>query len=456
MKTVKGLARMFALSLIVCSLYACGALRRQPAATATTAPTKAIPSATATLPRAQSGQAQEYLQVFEEVWSTVNATFYDEDFGGVDWDAMHEQYAPLIGAAADDQTFYQLLNQMLWELGVSHFGVLTMEMWTTAEPVTFGKGETGMDVRLVDEQALVTRVKPGSPAAEAGMRPGYIIQSIEGMPVDEMMRVVQDYLPPPYNPAGRLDGLMLYLLGRLYGEPGSCVQLTYLDEMDDEQTKCIERIQRPREVEMSGLPLPPFHLEFESGYLEGGIGYLRFNTFHLNLLPEMIAAVAAMQDAPGMIIDLRGNPGGEPDVADQLAAQFLVGAQGFGSFKIRSGVIPRMVNGVNRYSGPLVILVDYLSYSGSEYFSAGMQGLGRAVIIGERTPGGASGMNLKILSNGAVLGYNVFAILGPDGSMVEGRGIIPDVPATLERSELLAGVDGQLQAALYFLNGSQR
>ena len=61
-----------------------------------------------------------------------------------------------------------------------------------------------------------------------------------------------------------------------------------------------------------GFPLPPSYLEFESGRLESGIGYIRFNTFHPDLIPDMVEAVAALQDTPGIVIDLRGNPGGDP------------------------------------------------------------------------------------------------------------------------------------------------
>ena len=103
-------------------------------------------------------------------------------------------------------------------------------------------------------------------------------------------------------------------------------------------------------------------------------------------------AVAALRYPPGIIIDLAGNPGGDPSVAEQLAAQFVDGQVFFGNFNTRAGIMDRMVIGKNVYTGPLVILIDAMSFSASEHFSSGMQALGRAVVIGERTPGGASVM----------------------------------------------------------------
>jgi carboxyl-terminal processing protease len=419
--------------------------------TACKCPPTAIPTAVPTLtpaliPTPTVGNSQ-YLHVFEEVWSTVNETFYDPEFGGVDWAAIHDEYKPLIASAEDDGTFYQLLNQMLWELNVSHVGVGPIDAWPSVEPVVWGKGEIGLDVRLLDDQVVITRVEANSPSEKAGLKPGFVVQSIEGIPVEQILAEEDELLSPPHTDAGRIDILTRRLLGMIYGDPGTCVNLAYLDGMDDLHEGCIERIQRPREGYMGGV-FPPAYLEFESGRLESGIGYIRFNTFHEDLIPDMVAAVAELKDAPGIIIDLRGNPGGDPTTAEQLAAQFLNGDVSFGSFRIRNGSIPRSVTGTNVYTGPLVVLIDGMSFSGSEYFSSSMQTIDRAVIIGERSPGGLTGMNVESLSNGALLGYPVVQLVTSDGKVLEGYGVIPDITVTLDRSQLLEGFDAQLQAAI--------
>jgi carboxyl-terminal processing protease len=165
----------------------------------------------------------------------------------------------------------------------------------------------------------------------------------------------------------------------------------------------------------------------------------------------MVAAVSTMQAAHSMIIDLRGNPGGDPITVEQLAAQFLDGQVSFGSFRTRPETVERLVTGKKVYPGPLVILIDGLSYSGSEYFSSGMQALGRAVIVGERSPGGAIAMAVKALPNGAILGCPVAQLITVNGKVLEGLGVIPDIPVSLERSQLLKGIDAQLQAAIDYL-----
>lgn len=441
MKPRKIRQTMIMLGIFAWSVCACATLKFRTLEAGLTPTSLPVPESTLTL------RQSVYLEVFQAVWDTVNTNFYDPGFGGLDWEAVHAAYEPLVLAAEDDATLYQHLNRMLWELNVSHTGVGPVDIWPSVEPVVWKTGEIGIDVRLLEDQAVITRLEAGSPADVAGLRPGFVIQKIDEAPIPEIIASLEGNTAPPYNEQGQKDIITRHLLSLIYGQPGTCVTLAYLDEVDELQEECVERVAREREGYMGGV-LPPAYLEIESERLASGIGYIRFNTFHQDLIPDLVAAVAAMQNAPGIIIDLRGNPGGDPNTCEQLAAQFLEGQALFGNFKVRSGTIARLVTGENVYPGPLVILIDALSFSGSEYFSSGMQGLNRAVVIGERSPGGVTAMNVTTLPNGAILGFPVAQLLSKSGKVLEGYGVIPDITVTLRRSQLLEGIDAQLQAAI--------
>jgi carboxyl-terminal processing protease len=457
MKILKPFSTTALIILVALSLFDCTAPRTQQTArpigasgipTTVAAAIEPSPTALPTLTPTEDMGNEEYLEVFEATWNTVDQTFFDPDFGGLDWEAVHDDYEPLIAAAEDDETFYELLNQMLWELNVSHTGVGPVDMWPSIEPVGWAEGEIGIDVRLLDDRAVITRVEVESPAEGAGLRPGFVIRSIDGVFIEQIIADAQGHLTPPYNEQGRIDGLTRHILSLIYGDPETCVTLAYLDENDERHKQCIERIGRQRRAPMAGIPLPPAYLEFESGRLENGIGYMRFNTFHPDLILDLVEAVAALQDAPGMIVDLRGNPGGDGGTGERLAGQFLDARYSFGSLRTRTATSEWYVDGESVYAGPVVILIDALSYSCSEWFASGMQAVGRAVIIGERSPGGTTGMNARTLPNGAILGYPVGQLLAADGRVLEGYGVIPDIAVSLDRDQLLEGIDAQLQAGI--------
>jgi hypothetical protein len=141
--------------LVLC-LAGCGPGAAAPAATPTPAP-----AATATI---SPEIAAERLEILDIVWNTVNERFFDPEFNGVDWPAVYDEYRPQILAAADDRSFYVLLNQMCFELGVSHIAVLPPGS-TDIEPLLSAPATAGLHLRLIGGQAVITEVVEGSPAA---------------------------------------------------------------------------------------------------------------------------------------------------------------------------------------------------------------------------------------------------------------------------------------------------
>lgn len=103
------------------------------------------------------------------------------------------------------------------------------------------------------------------------------------------------------------------------------------------------------------------------------------------------------------------------------------------------------------YKGPVVVLMDVCSTSSSEYFAGSMQDIDRAVIIGERSPGYLLIANWKKLLNGASLMYAFAQPIMPDGQVIEGRGVVPDMEVRLDREALLEGTDTQLEAAVNYI-----
>ena len=378
-------------------------------------------------PDAAAGAHALRQKTFEKAWEIVRDKFYDPNFNGVDWNRMRERYAPLVAAVKSDEELYELLNRMLGELKVSHMGVVTPDALKqmTAPPVT-----TGLGLRNVEGRVVVARVLPGSSAEREGVRPGFAVERVGGAGVKD------------------LDDA----LGKLHGGPNTKVVVTFLDERDEAREVPLERVPLGRgEVERTkfggGLSL---YALFEARRLEGGIGYIRFTSFIPALNKKIQEAVASMLDAPGLVIDLRGNGGGDDSVAINLANQLFDKPTQLMVARTRKGDdLYYRTRPVKRpYLGPVVVLVDGGSGSASEQLTAGLQESGRAYVVGNVTAGDDMDAELEELPTGAYLIYAAGLPHTPKGAIVEGRGVKPDLEVNLTRAGLLQGFDAQLDAAL--------
>jgi carboxyl-terminal processing protease len=200
---------------------------------------------------------------------------------------------------------------------------------------------------------------------------------------------------------------------------------------------------------------PSQYTEFEARRLDNGIGYIRFNIFVAMMTPKIVEALRSMHDAPGIIFDLRGNPGGLGVMSYGIAGRLETRQISLGTMTMRSGynnfvVYPQP----NPFTGKVVVLIDGGSASTSEIFAAGLQEINRAVIVGERSAGAALPSVIEKLASGALFQYAIADFKTPKGNLVEGRGVIPDVEVKLSRTELLRGRDSQLEAAIGQINKS--
>jgi carboxyl-terminal processing protease len=103
------------------------------------------------------------------------------------------------------------------------------------------------------------------------------------------------------------------------------------------------------------------------------------------------------------------------------------------------------------FLGKVVILTDYGTGSTSEVFAAGLQELGRAVVIGRTSAGAVLPSVFEKLPTGAVFQYAVSDYRSPKNVLIEGRGVEPDKEVSITAADLLAGRDPQLEAAIKYI-----
>jgi carboxyl-terminal processing protease len=173
--------------------------------------------------------------------------------------------------------------------------------------------------------------------------------------------------------------------------------------------------------------------------LANEIVLISISEFSRGTARSMRSALAASgTERSGVILDLRGNPGGLIVEATDVAGAFLNGGIVVEFYK--PGKSPEIFNAIGDGDSktPLVVLVDRGTASAAEIVAAALQDRNRAVIVGERTFGKAAVQNLTELSNGAALELTIGYYLTPSGKRLEGQGLDPDILVSSNESKSVA------------------
>ncbi len=262
---------------------------------------------------------------------------------------------------------------------------------------------------------IVTPIE-GSPAANAGLRPGDIIIGVDG---------------------GTTYGLNITeLVLKIRGTAGTQVTLTIQREGESE----------PLEIAVTRAVINMPSVKWE---MKGDIAYIRIIEFREDTNEELnnVLSEIDMVLTKGIILDLRNNPGGIVTTVVDVASHF-----------IEKGIVITMIDNQGNQTSdavnpngiftdlPMVVLVNEYSASGSEVLAGALQDYERATIAGVTTYGKGS-YNITIpLEDGSSVYLTIGRWATPNGNLIEGKGIVPDY-------ELTQTGDEEIQWALDFLHG---
>jgi carboxyl-terminal processing protease len=387
-------------------------------------------------------------QVFEAVWNRINRSHFDPTFGGVNWPAMKKKYAPLVAKAKSNSELYALLTRLIGELKQSHFAILPPEAYSLRDAVgsaTRGEGVSGLTLGLIAGQPTVLAVASDSAGQSAGVLPGAIVEAADGKPLTALL----ERLTPEQRKSGYLPRALL--TRSLGGEEGQKRTLTLREPDGRLQEAVLTLGPSPKKLDNVLPGFPPFPAEVESKRLEGEVGYIRFSLFTGLLMDDLRKAFKEHSDSAGLIIDLRGNPGGLGPVTYAIAGMLSQNPGSLGTMKQRTVTIQfPILPQTPRYKGPVVVLTDELSASCSEILAGGLQELKRAIVIGRKTPGMVLPSAVDKLPGGVRLQYAFADFKTPKGVLLEGRGVTPDIPVTLTPQSLRTLGDPDIAAALTY------
>ena len=416
----------------------------------------------ATLPVA--AQNPSPVDTFDAAWTIVRDTHFDPRMNGVDWNAVRTELRPRALAATSPGDLRAVIREMLGRLGQSHFVLVPSSADSPRETPVDAGGDPGFDVRLVGRDMLVTSVDPAGGAMAAGVRTGWRLLTIDGAAVDQVLAKFDPATPP------RLLNLVAWRAVEtgLRGPAGSTARLTFDDGSGAPRQSSVARRPEMGEPVTIGN-LPTMHVRVESDRRRtpagGTAGVIRFNVWMPLVDSRVQRAVDEFRSADGIVIDLRGNPGGLAAMIMGISGHFLTERVPLGVMKTRDAELkfaanPRMVSAdglrVQPFGGPVAILVDAMSGSATECFAGGMQSIGRARVFGQTSMGQALPALFDKLPNGDLLIHAYGDFVTANGTRLEGRGVVPDEIVPLRREDLLAGRDATLDAALAWIDRSRK
>jgi carboxyl-terminal processing protease len=398
-----------------------------------------------------SAERQLAIDSFEKVWTTVRDTHWEKNPGGLDWQAIHEEFRPKVANARNMDGARAAMREMLSRLHQTHFAILSSDSYDAIQGDAEGPGSPGIDVRILDGQVVVVGVDPGSPAERAGVRPGWAIRSVNGKEIGPGIRALTK------DPSISELSVTRAALARLTGPLGGKIDVGFLDGSNRTVSMRLNLAQsRGTPTEFGNLPTQ--YVWFEAKKL-GQTGYVRFNLFLdvTRVMGSFAKAVGDCGKCDGLIVDLRGNPGGLGAMAMGMAG-YLVDKPGLrlGTMYMRGATLNFVINPRQpAFLGPVAVLIDAESASTSEIFAGGLQDLGRARVFGTRSAAAALPSLIEKLPNGDGFQYAIANYISEGGKALEGSGVRPDAEVRLTREALLAGRDPMADAAIDWIRSKR-
>jgi carboxyl-terminal processing protease len=389
----------------------------------------------------------EHLAAFDQIWTTVRDRHWDPTLHGVDWESAGRDLRPRVESAATDGEARAAMQALVERLGQTHFNVIPGELFDLLGEASREPGDAGIRVRVLDGRAIISAIVEGSPAARAGIRPGWELLRIGEIEVrPRLLRLVEELPDTLLKPAD----LATAVEGRLKGRVGDSVRLECEAAPGSERTMSVP-FEVPRGTRTTFPNLPVLWVRADTKELAGGVGYFALSSFvnPVFVMGEFGAAIERFRRAPGLVIDVRGNQGGAFNIVMGMLGWLIpdrnrqVGTVVQRDLTLKVVVQPRP----EPYAGRVAVLVDGLSMSGSEVLAAALQDTGRARVFGSRTAGAVLGSMITKLPNGDRFQYAFADYVSITGRRLEGRGVIPDVRVELTRDALVRGRDPVIEAA---------
>ncbi len=331
--------------------------------------------------KAEGQEAYEYLKTYSDVMEIIKKNYVDN--------------------VKDKDLIYSAIKGMVESLD-PHSSFLTPEMYKDMQTETKGQfGGIGIEITVKDGFPTVITAIEDTPAFKAGLKSADHIVKIDNKPTKNM---------------GLVDVVKL-----IRGQKGKPVTLTIMRE----------GFSLPRDFQVTRDVIQVKSVKYK--LLDDNYGYIRLTQFQERTGKDLGEAVKDLQKTAkgglkGVLLDLRNNPGGLLDQAVDVSDKFMM--DGLITYiegrKTEKAKFPAHKESSD-FLGPLVVLVNEGSASGSEIVAGALQDSKRAIIVGTKTFGKGSVQTIMPLSDGSAVRLTTARYYTPSGRSIQADGINPDI-----------------------------
>ncbi len=417
-------------------------------------------------------RGQDWREAFENMHLQLVREYPFTTHKAIAWDEIHDESLPLVAVAAgqaDAEAFYRALRSYLYSIPD---GQMRLSEDEAEREAAIGGGFGFAMLRLDDGRVVAPVILKEGAAGMAGMAWGAQILAWNGRPLDEALA---DYVPlwadmPPATTEGREAARLRYLTRApaatvaevTFRNPGEEAARSFKLEAVADDFAMLD-LARPHAGELDVFDSP-----IQSETLAGGYGYIKIyfeGPTMTTPFPARVFRKAVLDfvqnNAPGLVIDVRGNSGGDSSLVPAFLGHFFYEAVFYqdvllynpqtGGFDVDPDMRLTIEPQAPYFDGPVVVIVDEFTYGAGEGIPMALQREGRARVLGFHATHGSFGITGGDIAmpKGIMLSYPVGRAVDAAGntqldSDAQGNGgVQPDVRLALDESKLRAlYVDG--------------